>query len=156
MEGGVLDVAISHAVDSRGINHWSIHLYKELDDPALQTNGKAPHRTVYQCVGNLYDFRVTANSNYDPTQEPALDESIRVTEGIDDVDMHDADEALRVSVPVDNASWEYSSQVWVFDALDELYDMGLFPDDHFSDAHHMLCDLHQGAEDMPDEIDLYD
>jgi len=155
MNGGCLDVAISNAVDSRGINHWSIHLYKEVDDPTLQTNGDAPHRTVYQCVGDLYNFRVTTNSNYDPTQEPALDESIRVTEGIDDVDMHDADEALR-AVPVDNTSWEYSSQIWVFDGLDALYDMELFPDDHFAAAHAMLCHIHQGAEDMPPEMDLDD
>jgi hypothetical protein len=155
MDGGVLDVAISHAVDSRGINHWSIHLYKELDDAALETDSNVSNRTVYQCVGNLYDFRVTANNNYNQTQEPAIDESIRVTEGMVDVDMRDADEALR-GVPVDNTSWEYSGQIWVFDALDELYDMELFPDDHYAAVHARLCHLHQGAEDMPAEIDIYD
>ena len=69
--------------------------------------------------------------------------------------MRDADEALR-AVPVDNTSWEYSSQIWVFDGLDALYDMELFPDDHFAAAHAWLCHIHQGAEDMPAEMDLYD
>jgi len=154
MDGGCLDVAISHAVDSRGINHWSIHLYRELLNPTLQTDGDAPGRRVYRGVGDVFHFRVTV-TDYDPTQQPAIEESIRVTEGMAGADMHDADEALR-EVPVDNTSWEYSSQIWVFDALDVLYDMELFPDNHFSDAHAMLCHLHQGAEDMPSEIDIYD
>lgn len=46
---------------------------------------------------------------------------------------------------MDNTSSEYSSQIWVFDALDALHDMELFPDDHFASAHAMLCHLHQGA-----------
>ena len=60
--------------------------------------------------------------------------------------MLNADQALK-EVPVDNTSAEYSSQIWVFDALDVLYDMELFPDQHFYEAHAMLSHLHYDGVD---------
>ena len=67
--------------------------------------------------------------------------------------MRSADEALR-RVPVDNTSWVYSSQVWVFDALDALYDIDLLPDDHYAVAHSTLCDFHQRLE-MPGDSEYF-
>jgi hypothetical protein len=49
---------------------------------------------------------------------------------------------------VDNTSWYYSNQIWVFDALDALFDIGLLPDDHYALAHIMLCEFHQRVEDI--------
>ena len=158
MLSGRVDVAVSHEVDTRGIHHWSIHLYEELlgYSTLLPMNGDAPLqvpplRTVYECVGNRYNFRVTVNGNYNPFQEPRPDESICVADRLVDVDMRNADEALR-AVPVDNTAWEYSSQVWVFDALDALYDIQLIPDTHFADTHISLCELRQEAGDMPGDM----
>jgi len=153
MNGGCFDVAISNEVDSRGITKWSIHLYKQFSDETIhkQTNGDIPLRTVFQCVGPPYHYTVEVREHQDVLHNPSHLHSIRVTGGIVDVDYDDADEALRV-VPVDNTSDEYTSQIWVFDALDAMYDMELFPDDDFAEAHGLLCEMHQGVEDM--DIDL--
>jgi len=49
---------------------------------------------------------------------------------------------------VDNLSDDYTSQLWVFDALDALYEMEMFPDDDFALAHEMLSRMHVGVEDV--------
>ena len=63
-------------------------------------------------------------------------------------DMGAADQALR-AVPVDNTSDEYSSQVWVLDALEELMDMRLIQEgESFLDVHAMLLHMHQGVGEL--------
>ena len=155
---GCIAVAISYAVDSLGVQHWSIHLYKEPRDPNSPTNDDANDdsrlHTVYQCVGNLHNFFVTVDSNYDPLEEPHIHFRQRVGDRLLDIEMGYADEALR-GVPVDNTSWVYSSQIWVFDALDALYDIDLLPDDHYAVAHSTLCDFHQRIEEMPGDVDYF-
>jgi hypothetical protein len=155
---GCIDVAISYAVDSLGLQHWSIHLYKEHRASFPPTNDDANddsrHHTVYQCAGNLHNFRVTVDSDYNPIQEPHLDFCQRVGDRLLDIEMRYADEALR-GVPVDNTSWVYSSQIWVFDALDALYDIDLLPDDHYALAHLTLCDFHQRIQEMPGDVEYF-
>ena len=60
-----------------------------------------------------------------------------------DSDIVAADETLE-PVPVDNTWDDYSSQHWVLDALDSLYDMDLFPDDHYNMMYAVLLDYHFG------------
>ena len=88
---------------------------------------------------------VDSSYSHVPGQRPK--ECQRVADGLTDVDMSNAKEALS-AVPVDNTSWYYSNQVWVFDALDALFDIGLLPDDHYALAHIMLCEFHQRVEDI--------
>ena len=155
---GCIDAVVNHTVNAIGLQEWSIHLYKAI--PPLtqlgwhlpQSNGHAANddshlHTVYQCVGNVHHFRVVVDSSYShvPGQRPK--ECQRVADGLTDVDMSNAKEALS-AVPVDNTSWYYSNQVWVFDALDALFDIGLLPDDHYALAHIMLCEFHQRVEDI--------
>ena len=71
----------------------------------------------------------------------------QVADELTDVDMIKANEALR-AVPVDNTSWYYTNQLWVFDALDALFDIGLLPDNHYALAHILLCESHQRVEDI--------
>lgn len=147
MNGGCFDVAISDQVDSRGITKWSIHLYKHFDDPTHQTNGDIPLRTVFQCHGIPHHWDIFVLDHQDVLHDPNHLHSINVTDGIVDDDYDDADEALR-GVPVDNTSEEFTSQIWVFDALDAMYDMELFTDEDFADTHAILSEMHQGVEDM--------
>jgi len=162
MNKGCIDALVSHTVNALGLQEWSIHLYKaipplnQLGWPLrqLESNGHAAIydsrclHTVYQCVGNVHHkFRVVVDSSYLPIPGHRPKECERVADGLMDVDMSNAKEALS-AVPVDNTSWYYSNQIWVFDALDALFDIGLLPDDHYALAHIMLCEFHQRVEDI--------
>jgi hypothetical protein len=166
MNKGCIDVVVSHTVaaigvqgtvNAIGLREWSIHLYKAIPpvDIALgrhipQSNDHAVNddshlHTVYQCVGNAYHFLVVEDNSYTPTPGDRPKECERVADELTDVDMSKANEALR-AVPVDNTSWYYSNQLWVFDALDALFDIGLLPDNHYALAHILLCEFHQRVE----------
>jgi hypothetical protein len=165
MNKGCIDVVVSHTVapigvqgtvNALGLREWSIHLYKAIPhvDIALgqyipqsnrghEVNDDSHLHTVYQCVGNAHHFLIVEDSNPTPGDRPK--ECERVADELTDVDMSKAKETLR-AVPVDNTSWHYSNQIWVFDALDALFDIGLLPDDHYAQAHILLCEFHQRVE----------
>jgi hypothetical protein len=159
MNKGCIDVVVSRTVNAIGLQQWSIHVYKAIPplDIGLgawdipQSNGDGadddPHlHTVYQCVGNAYHFLIVEDNNpASPGHWPK--ECEQVADELTDVDMIKANEALR-AVPVDNTSWYYTNQLWVFDALDALFDIGLLPDNHYALAHILLCESHQRVEDI--------
>jgi len=98
---------------------------------------------------------VRASDNYYPLSDRNISIRFRILDYMTPTDMGAADETLMV-VPVDNTSDEYSSQVWVFDALDELRDVQFIPEGgNFLTVHAMLSHMHQGAGDlgMTDEED---
>jgi len=138
---GYFDVAISNERD-RGISIWSIHVYTVI----RQANGHAnlnlrPRRTHFKCVGDPYRFRLQSiqDAVYIPVDYA---DKVNVTRRLDEAEVSDVDEGLR-RVPMDNTDPVFSSQIWVFDVLDALYDMGFFPDEEFAVAHAVLAYLHQ-------------
>jgi hypothetical protein len=149
---GCFDVAITHQKD-RGINIWCIHIYTEAQkdengetDPNFQ-----PRRTHYHCVGDPYHFRL--RSIEDPLHDPDdYVDYVNFTKSFDEEDVDEADEAL-TRVPMDNADPFFSSQIWVFDVLDSLYDYEFFPDDEFEVTHSVLSHLHQRLVAVARDID---
>jgi len=137
---GCFDVTISNERE-RGISIWSIYLYTE-NHANSHANPNVNHRrTHFQCFGDPYQFRL--RSTQDPFQIPHdYADNVNITRQLGEDDVHDAEEALR-RVPMDNADPVFSSQVWVFDVLDDLYDMQLFPDDDFAEAHAVLAFIHE-------------
>ena len=67
------------------------------------------------------------------------------------LDWLDADKAIR-KTPVNNTDPFYSSQLWVFDVLDEMHSMSLFHTEDFTYAHAVLTRMHLGVDDMLEEV----
>jgi hypothetical protein len=151
------DVGISRQVDSLGIPKWSVQLFKQTDLAFLPTNGDVPTnplRIIFRCQGVPHYYFLQIRYRQNVAADPYHAESVRVTgPGITDGDLDDALDALR-EVPVDNTSDVYTSQVWVFDALDAMYDMELFPDDDFEEAHAFLSRRHQAVGDRRQHLQI--
>jgi hypothetical protein len=131
------DVAISNEKD-RGISIWCIHVYTVIRQANVHANlNLRPRRTHFKCIGDPYRFRL--QSIQDAVYIPAdYADNVNITRRT----VGDADEGLR-RVPMDNTDPVFSSQIWVFDVLDALYDMGVFPDEEFAEAYAVLAFLHQ-------------
>jgi hypothetical protein len=151
MNGGCIDVSINrytmHTYDG-----WFIQLYRPSEDPstmAYYEDFDGNDNRMFQLIGNprrWYLEIMTPPCRYIAHHPGDID--IHVTQGIVRVDWEDAEAALRLQ-PVDNMSNTFTSQIWVLDALDTLYDMELIPDDDFERTYDWLADLHQPlAEDM--------
>jgi hypothetical protein len=154
---GCVDVGISNEVDSRGLRKWSIHLFREPQDAILLANGdilpETP-RSIFRCQGVPHNYVVQVILLQAVPHDLYHKQSVRVTgPWINNTDLQEAFYKLHNDVPVDNTSDQYTSQLWVFDALDALYDMELFPDDDFEEAHALLCGLHQEVGDLMESLD---
>ena len=141
---GCLDVAISNSVDGRGMNHWSIHLYQE------EQNG-----SIYEAAGDPEEYYLNVIKGHDPRTDAIHWRSIEVCDGICESDIRLMDEELR-KVPVDNESYNFNCQVWVFEALEVLYDMELIPNYEYHEAYEKLMALHydthgEGESDQEEE-----
>ena len=153
MDGGCIDVSINRYT-MHAHHVWFIQLYTPLEDPStMQANYSdsdldGNDNRIFELIG--WPHRWYLEITTPPSRRVAghgHDLDIHVTQGIVRVDWEDAEEALRL-VPVDNVSNKFTSQIWVLDALDTLYDMELIPDDDFERAYDWLADLHQPVEDM--------
>ena len=147
MDGGCLDIAISNQPDILGLNRWSIHLYKQFQDPAVQAHGTNPVLTVFECVGNPHHYLLGIVTIQDVIFDLNHLQTVCITEGMVNADFEIADETLR-EVPVDNTSDEFTSQIWVLDALDALYDVEVISNEDFAQVHEALADIHQSVEDI--------
>jgi len=142
---GCIDVTISWRPDSRGLYTWSIHLYKQFEDPILQASDAGRTRTIFTCTGHPHNYVVTVVTVQDFVfYPPDYLECIRVTQGMVDADFENAMEALVEVVVVDNTLWTFNGQQWVLDALDVFHDMELFPDADYLEARTALVSCYQG------------
>jgi hypothetical protein len=138
---GWLDVAISKSIDGRGMNHWSLHLSEECSKG-----------TVYEAAGDPEAYYFNAIANHDPRDDPIHWRSIEVYDGFSKEEMIAIDRILR-QIPVDNDSYNFNCQVWVFDALEELSEEELIPDYEYAEVYEKLMALHYDThgEDYMDE-----
>ena len=144
---GCFEVGIHGMVDSHGIKVWGILIYRMLF-PLVPTVDLNPRARVYCCTGYPGNFLVRVDDRYRPLSDPNISIRFRIVDEMTPTDMGAADQALR-GVPVDNTSDEYSSQVWVLDALEELLDMRLIQEgENFLDVHAMLLHMHQGVGEL--------
>ena len=138
---GCLDVAISKSIDGRGMNHWAIHLFPE-----------DSHGTVYEAAGDPEAYYFNSIADYDPRETPGHWRSIAVYDGFTEEEMIQVDRVLR-TVPVDNESYNFNCQVWVFEALERLNEEELIPDYEYAEGYETLMSLHydtQGEENIDD------
>lgn len=144
---GCFEVGIHNMVDSHGIKVWGILIYR-IHIPLVPTVASNPRARVYCCTGYPGNFLVRVDDRYRPLSDPNISIRFRIVDQMTPTDMGAADQALR-AVPVDNTSDEYSSQVWVLDALEELMDMRLIQEgESFLDVHAMLLHMHQGVGEL--------
>ena len=140
---GCLDVAISNSIDGRGMNHWSIHLYQE-DHPG----------NIYEAAGDPEEYYFNVIEDHDPRTDAIHWRSIEVCDGISTTEMKLMDEELR-NVGVDNESYNFNCQVWVFEALEVLFDMELIPSYEYHEVYEKLMalhyDTHGEGESEPEE-----
>src|SRR5579859_5452164 len=108
-----LDVAISKSIDGRGMNHWALHLYTS-DSPG----------SIYEAAGDPTAYYFNCLTPFDPRVSPGHWRSIEVYDSFSESDIKDIDRVLR-DVDVDNDSYNFNCQVWVFEALEKLNEEGL-------------------------------
>jgi hypothetical protein len=138
---GCLDVAISKSIDGRGMNHWAIHLFLE------DKKG-----TVYEAAGDPEDYFFNVITDYNPRETPGHWRSIPVCDGLDTEEMAQFDSILR-TIPVDNESYNFNCQVWVFDALEKLFEGDLISDCEYAEAYETLMALHYDTQGEADSDD---
>ena len=124
-----LDVAISKSVDGRGMNHWSLHLFTE------STKG-----TVYEAGGDPEVYFLNVIEEHDPRTDPIHWKSIPIYDCFSTDEVMEVDRILK-TISVDNESYNFNCQVWVFDALEKLNEEGLIPDYEYAEAYEMLMAL---------------
>jgi hypothetical protein len=138
---GCLDVALCKSIDGRGMNHWSLHLFHE------NTKG-----TVYEAAGDPEAYYFNVIAKHDPRKDPIHLRSIEVYDGFSDGEMKDVDRILR-TVPVDNESYNFNCQVWVFDALEKLNEEELIPDYEYAEIYEKLMAIHYDTQGENNEDD---
>jgi hypothetical protein len=116
------------------MNHWSLHLFAE------DTNG-----TVYQAAGDPEAYYFNIITEHDPREDPIHLRSIAVYDGFSQTEMKEVDRVLRI-VPVDNESYNFNCQVWVFDALEKLNDEELIPDYDYAEVYEKLMAIHYDTQ----------
>lgn len=138
---GCLDVAISKSIDGRGMNHWAIHLFTE------DSNG-----TIFEAAGDPEAYYFNIIADYDPRKTAGHWRSIAIYDGLTKEDMIEVDRILK-TMPVDNESYHFNCQIWVFEALEKLNDEELIPEYEYAEGYEALMALHydtQGEENMDD------
>ena len=145
---GICEIAVSRDVDYNGIPEWSFRFYRPSE--ARQTTGPEPASkvTAFTIQGSPgRPFRLRIIYDYWPWPNPNDTHVFRVASNMAEAEFVDACTELRY-VPIDNTpspDYDYSSQVWVFDALDGLFELNLFEDneDDLYNAMYDLSEVHQ-------------
>jgi uncharacterized Zn finger protein len=126
--------------------------HEPLVHPPLSRRPNWKH--LYEAAGDPEEYYLNVIEDHDPRTDAIHWRSIEVCDGISTIDMALMDEELR-KVAVDNESYNFNCQVWVFEALEVLFDMELIPSYEYHEAYEKLMalhyDTHGEGQSEPDE-----